>query len=73
MDSNSDNKRRLIPLTNWTSIHNYPPLGQLRALVFNSKTNGFERCIRRVGKRILIDEAQYFSWVDEQKFNQEGA
>ena len=66
-------KRRLIPLTAWPSQHIYPPLEQLRALVFNSKTNGFERCIRRVGKRILIDEAQYFNWVDEQKLNQESA
>ena len=63
--------RRLIPLTAWPDIHSYPPLGQLRALVFNSKTNGFERCIRRIGKRILIDESQYFNWVDSQKFNQE--
>ena len=64
-------KRRLIPLTNWNNHHAYPPLGQLRALVFNSKTNGFDRCIRRVGKRILIDEQAYFFWVDSQKFNQE--
>jgi len=66
-------QRRLIPLTTWPSLHNYPPLGQLRALVFNAKQNGFERCIRRIGKRFLIDEAEYFAWVDEQKFNQESA
>ena len=64
-------KRRLIPLTDFPNHHAYPPIGQLRALVFNSKNNGFERCIRRVGKRILIDEAEYFAWVDNQKFNQE--
>lgn len=64
-------KRRLIPLTSWNNHHAYPPLGQLRALVFNAKNNGFERCIRRVGKRILIDEAEFFAWVDAQKFNQE--
>lgn len=64
-------KRRLIPLTTWPAIHSYPPLGQLRALVFNSKTNGFDRCIRRCGKRILIDENEFFCWVDSQKFNQE--
>jgi hypothetical protein len=64
-------KRRLIPLTDWPNHHAYPPLGQLRALVFNAKTNGFEHCIRRVGKRILIDETEYFRWIDRQKFNQE--
>jgi hypothetical protein len=66
-------KRKLIPLTVWPNIHSYPPLGQLRALVFNADKNGFNRCIRRIGKRILIDEAQFFSWVDEQKFNQDNA
>lgn len=66
-------QRKLIPLTSWPSVHSYPPLGQLRALVFNSQNNGFDRCIRRVGKRILIDEAEYFAWVDSQKFNQETA
>lgn len=69
MDS-TENSRRLIPLTTWPSHHNYPPLGQLRALVFNASKNGFDRCIRRVGKRILIDEAAYFAWVDAQ--NQRG-
>jgi len=73
MTEQTINIRRLIPLTTWPNHHNYPPLGQLRALVFNAKTNGFERCIRRVGKRILIDEAEYFAWVDSQKFNQESA
>lgn len=65
--------RKLIPLTAWSATHNYPPLGQLRALVFHSKTNGFDKVIRRVGKRILIDETEYFRWVDEQKFNQDNA
>lgn len=67
----TENNRKLIPLTNWSAHHNYPPLGQLRALVFNAKTNGFEKVIRRVGKRILLDEQSYFEWVDAQSFNQE--
>ncbi len=58
--------RRLIPLTDWPQFHSYPPIGGLRALVFNGKTNGFNKVIRRIGKRVLIDEAEYFKWVDEQ-------
>jgi hypothetical protein len=64
-------KRRLIPLTEWGLHHSYPPQGQLRALVFNEKNNGFDSCVRRVGKRVLIDEAEFFIWVDNQKYNQE--
>lgn len=55
---------RLIPLTKWNDHHLYPPLGQLRALVFNSDKNGFYQCIRRVGRRVLIDESAYFAWVE---------
>ncbi|MBI1318321.1 MAG: hypothetical protein GC168_05125 [Candidatus Hydrogenedens sp.] len=57
---------RLIPLTKWNDHHDWPPIGGLRHLVFNAKENGFERCIRRVGRRVLIDEAAFFAWVDEQ-------
>jgi len=71
MITNNNNPRKLIPLTSWNNHHNYPPLGQLRALVFNEKTNGFSRCIRRIGKRVLIDENEFFAWVDKQSFNQE--
>lgn len=58
--------RKLIPLTDWPQHHSYPPMGGLRHLVFNASANGFDKCIRRVGRRILIDEAAYFEWVDAQ-------
>lgn len=64
-----DITRKLIPLTSWPKHHNYPPVGGLRHLVFNAKENGFDKCIRRVGRRILIDEQAYFKWVDEQSQN----
>ena len=58
--------RRLIPVPDWPKYHSWPPLGGLRHLIFHAKTNGFDRCIRRVGRRLLIDEAVFFAWVDEQ-------
>ena len=57
---------RLIPLTKWPEHHEYPPIGGLRHLVFNAQRTGFDKVIRRVGKRILLDEAAYFRWVEEQ-------
>lgn len=57
---------RLIPLTQWPEYHPWPPLGGLRHLVFNATSNGFDKCIRRVGRRVLIDEAAFFTWVDAQ-------
>ena len=58
--------RTLIPATEWNKHHSWPPPGGLRHLLFYSKTNGFEKAIRRVGRRILIDETKFFEWVDEQ-------
>ncbi len=57
---------RLIPLTQWNKHHTWPPQGGLRHLVFHSATNGFADVIKRAGRRILIDEAAFFAWVDAQ-------
>ena len=59
-------KVRLIPLVDWPTIHPWPPLGGLRHLVLHRHTNGFDAVVRRVGRRVLIDEAAFFAWVDRQ-------
>lgn len=62
---------KLIPLTQWPEHHLYPNIAGLRYLVFNADKNGFASCIKRIGKRVLIDEAAFFAWVETQ--NQRGA
>jgi len=57
---------RFIPLTQWPNHHPWPSISALRYYVFHEKTNGFEKVIRRVGKRVLIDEKSFFAWVDTQ-------
>jgi hypothetical protein len=61
-----DKNRRLIPLTEWNDHHPWPPHGGLRHLVFNRDTNGFDKVMRKVGGRILIDEDKFFKWADKQ-------
>ncbi len=58
--------KRLLPLTEWPKHHAYPNLSGLRYLVFHAEKNGFKSCIKRIGKRILIDEEAFFAWVDSQ-------
>ena len=58
--------RKLIPVTKWNEHYEFPTVSGLRWLIFNEKENGFERCVRRIGRRVAIDEAEYFRWVDEQ-------
>jgi len=62
---------RLIPVPEWNKHHAWPPQGGLRHLIFNEKTNGFASAFKRVGRRVLIDEAAFFACVDKQ--NQGGA
>jgi hypothetical protein len=59
-------RSRLIPLTKWNAFHEWPPQGGLRHLVFNANANGFDKVVRRCGKRVLIDESAFFQWVDAQ-------
>lgn len=72
MNEFSVSKTRLIPLTEWPKYHVYPPLGGLRHLVFHAKSNGFEVVIKRVGRRVLIDEAAFFNWVDSKNPHAKG-
>ena len=57
---------RLLPVQAWNEYHAWPPVGGLRHLIFFSETNGFDKVIRRVGRRVLIDESAFFSWVNSQ-------
>lgn len=47
----------------------YPAFTQsaIRWLIFNEKNNGFGMCIRRIGRKILIDLEQFEGWVDRQQ------
>ncbi len=59
-------KTRLIPVTQWKDYHPWPPIGGLRHLIFYEKTNGFNLCVVRLGRRVLIDEDKFFEWVNLQ-------
>lgn len=39
----------------------------LRALIFHEYQNGFHDCIRRVGRKVLIDLDDFEVWIDKQK------
>jgi len=62
----SPNTPRLFTVADWCKTHPWPPVGGLRHLVFHADKNGFASCIRRCGRRVLIDEAAFFQWVDSQ-------
>ena len=57
---------QLIPVSRWNDRHSWPPIGGLRHLIFFAGTNGFDKVICRIGRRVLIDEAAFFSWANSQ-------
>lgn len=61
--ANPEPTTRLIPVTQWPAHHAWPPIGGLRHLIFHAAINGFDAVIRRVGGRVLIDEAAFFAWT----------
>lgn len=65
--TNTPHPSRFLTVAQWTDHHPWPSTGGLRHLILNAHSNGFDSVIRRVGRRILIDEAAFFIWVDARK------
>lgn len=51
-----------LTVKSFCAKHDWPE-GGLRHLIFH-KPDGFERCIRRVGRKILIVEEEFFQWIE---------
>lgn len=40
--------------------------GGIRALIFRAESNGFNSCIRRIGRKILISKSAFSHWIEAQ-------
>ncbi len=65
----NDSNTKLLTIKQWAEIHSWPSEQGLRYLIFHAKSNGFYCVIRRIGRRVLIDEKAFFSWVDAKGAN----
>lgn len=65
-DMTQENSRTLLTVRQFSEKHPAFPQGSLRNLIFQAETNGFKRCIRRINSKVLLDEREVFSWVDQQ-------
>ena len=43
------------------------PEGGLRYLIFEAEKNGFDECIVRVNRRVLIDIEKFNAWLDRRR------
>lgn len=56
--------RVLLTVTEFSLRFNWSQ-GGIRHLIFHARRNGFDRVIRRVGRKILLDQDQFFRWLDQ--------
>lgn len=57
----------LLTVKQFSKKHPAFPEGGLRYFIFHADKNGFSKCICRVGRKVLIDEAEFFRWIEEQR------
>jgi hypothetical protein len=62
-------KRTLLTVQQFCQRHQAFTPGGLRWLLFHRETNGLAKAVLKVGRRILLDEDAFFTWLDE---HQEG-
>jgi hypothetical protein len=61
---------RFFTVAKWP--HPWPPAGGMRHLIFHAEKNGFNQVIKRVGRRVLIDESAFFRWVEQSNQRNKG-
>ena len=59
--------KRLASVNQTAALYPAFTVSSLRWLIFNQRLNGFSKCIRKIGRKILINLDQFESWVDEQR------
>jgi hypothetical protein len=69
--------RTLLTVRQFADKHQAFPQGSLRNLIFLAesrktskgiiKSNGLDSALVRIGRKLLIDEAKFFKWIDEQQ------
>ena len=57
----------LIPLSEWNKHFRYPSVNALRQYRFYGAKNGFDKVIRRVGKRIYISISALNEWITTER------
>lgn len=40
--------------------------GSIRCLIFHCEKNGFDSCIRRIGRRVLLSRTAFCHWIESQ-------
>lgn len=62
---------RYLPVSKWNKYHEWPSVSGLRNLIYIKHKNGFDKVVKKVGKTVLLDEAAFFEWIENQNKKEE--
>ena len=54
---------RYLTARQWAETHPWPSYGGIRNIINKKDENGFNSCIVRIGRRLLLDEAAVMAWI----------
>lgn len=55
---------RLLTVSQFVEKHSWATKGGLRGLLFNRRKNGLDAAVVRLGRKLLLDEEQFFQWLE---------
>jgi hypothetical protein len=58
--------RRLFTVSQFIERHPWCTKGGMRHFLFYRESNGLDKAILKIGKRLLIDEDKFFEWLEQQ-------
>ena len=64
--TNETPARALYTIKQIAQRHAWATEPALRSLIFRADENGLSRAIRRVGRRVLLDEDEFLAWIEGQ-------
>jgi hypothetical protein len=65
-NGHSTSPRRLRTVRQFCQENPAFTIGSIRWLLFHRQTNGLEHAVIKIGRRLLIDEDKFFTWLDVQ-------
>jgi len=67
---NTENQRKYVTVKQLINLPQYEGLfteSSIRFHIFNEKLNGFNRCIIRINRKIIIDTNEFENWIQSHK------
>lgn len=64
--NNTQTEQTLLTVKQFSEEYKAFNEGGLRHLIFHADTNGFNSCIRRIGRRVLLHVPSVFEWVEKE-------